>query len=58
MTTTIEYTQEHKDYLDELRESGVVNMFGAGTYLQDDFEMTKYDANRILRQWMEEFDNE
>ena len=58
MTTTIEYTQEHKDYLDELRESGVVNMFGAGTYLQDDFEMTKYDANRILRQWMEEFGNE
>ena len=54
----VEYTQEHKDYLDELRESGIVNMFGAGMYLQDDFEMTKYDANRILIQWMEEFDNE
>ena len=28
---------EYYEYLDALRESGVVNMFGAGTYLQDEF---------------------
>jgi len=37
MATTTErpeiVTDEHLDYLDELRESGVTNMFGAGAYL-------------------------
>tara|TARA_R100000458_G_C8247999_1_gene225487 strand:+ start:305 stop:490 length:186 start_codon:yes stop_codon:yes gene_type:complete len=55
---TVEYGQEHKEYLDDLRESGVTNMFGAGSYLQDEFGITKYDANRILMTWMENFGKE
>lgn len=57
-TKTVEYGQEHKDYLDDLRESGVTNMFGAGSYLQDEFGITKYDANRILMAWMKSFGKE
>ena len=30
-------TDEHLEYLDDLRESGVTNMFGAGSYLEDNF---------------------
>ena len=52
-----ECTQEHKDYLDELRESGVVNMFGAGEYLEEDFDLDKKEARSILTQWMREFSN-
>ena len=42
-------------YLDNLRESGKTNMFGAGSWIQDAFEITKYDANRFLVKWMETF---
>ena len=42
-------------YLDDLRESGVVNMFGAAPYLQDEFGLNKYEARAILCEWMETF---
>ena len=29
--------QEHLDYLDELRESGITNMFGARPYLMQSY---------------------
>ena len=29
--------EEHKEFLDELRESGVTNMFGAVPYLQEEY---------------------
>ena len=49
-------TQEQvNEFLDILRESGLTNMFGAGTYIQDRFGVTKYDANRFLTKWMETF---
>jgi hypothetical protein len=32
------------EYLDELRESGTVNMFGAGQYLQFEFDLTKHSS--------------
>ena len=46
---------EHLIYLDEVRESGVVNMFGAGDYLADEFGIDKNDAREILTYWMESF---
>ncbi len=47
---------EHKQFLDELRKSGVTNMFGARPYLQNAFpELTKIEAHDILSQWMREF---
>jgi len=45
-------TDEHLDYLDELRESGVTNMLGAAPYLADAFEMDKQDARKVLSYWM------
>jgi len=45
-------TQEYIDFLDELRDSGETNMFGAAPYLMDAFDMDKRDARDILNQWM------
>ncbi len=42
-------------FLDNLRESGVTNMFGAGSYIQEEFGITKYDAQRFLIKWMQTF---
>lgn len=43
------------EYLDDLRESGVVNMFGAGEYIESEFGVSKYEAREILSQWMNTF---
>ena len=49
-------TDEQKKYLDELRESGITNMFGAAPYLQRAFpELTKGGARAVLKQWMDSF---
>jgi len=47
---------KHLVYLDELRESGVTNMFGAAPYLTREFPgMTPYEAKPILMYWMETY---
>lgn len=46
---------EHLEYLDELRESGITNMFGATPYLQDEFDLNRNDARTILKYWMRSF---
>jgi len=43
------------EYLDDLRESGVVNMFGAGPYLQEQFGLDRHTAKRYVLAWMETF---
>ena len=44
------------DYLDDLRESGETNMFGASPYLQTEFpELDKKTAISILSEWMKSF---
>ena len=47
--------EEVNKFLNILRESGESNMFGAGPYIQENFKITKYDANRFLVKWMETF---
>ncbi len=42
-------------FLNNLRESGVTNMFGAGPYIMEEFGVTKYDAQRFLIKWMQTF---
>ena len=49
---------EHLTFLDELRETGAINMFGAAPYLAEAFEMNKQEARRVLRYWMETFGEE
>jgi len=49
-------TDEHLNYLDDLRESGETNMFGAAPYLIDEFpDLNKYDARSVLSYWMKTF---
>ena len=53
--------EEHLEYLDGLRESGRVNMFGAAMYLRnfaefDLMELTKTESRDILTYWMKTFE--
>jgi hypothetical protein len=48
-------TEEHLDYLDRLRESGVANMYGAAPYLVEEFGVSRAQARRILADWMRTF---
>ena len=47
--------EEYFEYLDQLRESGVTNMFGATPYLIEEFGVDKSTARRILTEWMRSF---
>ena len=42
-------------YLEQLRESGETNMFGAGVYLQKHFKLTKDEAIMYLTDWMKQY---
>jgi hypothetical protein len=42
-------------FLNDLRDSGVTNMFGAGSYLQDEFGLDKKEAGQVLANWMKSF---
>lgn len=58
MSDTIEITKEEKEmfyYLNELRESGETNMFGAGEYLENQFDVEKHEARLVLSKWMKNF---
>ena len=47
--------QEHLEFLDDLRESGIVNMFGAHPYLADEFNLSDKAARAITAYWMKTF---
>jgi hypothetical protein len=46
---------QHLVFLDELRESGVTNMFGAGPYLVETFGVSHGESLVILAYWMKSF---
>lgn len=50
-------TKEHADYLIALRDSGVVNMWGATPFLEEYFEISYEDAKGILLQWIKSFND-
>ena len=39
-------------FLDNLRDKGTTNMFGASPYLQQAFDLEKKEARKILAKWM------
>lgn len=43
------------EYLDDLRESGETNMFGARPYLVQEFELKPNVAGQVLSEWMATF---
>ena len=55
MTDLSETTAEYFEYLDKLRESGVTNMYGAGSYLADEFGLETRNAREVLGKWMRTF---
>lgn len=47
--------EEVFQYLDTLRESGVTNMFGAGPYLMEEFDISGKEARALLVEWRQTF---
>ena len=39
-------------FLDRLRESGKINMFGAVPYLEQAFKLSRKEATEVLMDWM------
>jgi hypothetical protein len=50
--------EKYFEYLEALRDSGVVNMYGAAPYLAEEFDLDKRTARKILIAWMESYRNE
>lgn len=54
-----EKQDEYFQFLNGLRESGLVNMFGASSVLEQNFpELDKEEATKILIKWMKQFGSE
>ena len=58
MSFTVQEVTEAFAFLDELRESGVTNMFGSGQYVQDDLGYTKREAFSLVADWMKTYDGD
>ena len=47
---------EHLEYLDDLRDSGITNMFGARPYLLKEYGyLSKEEAGQVVTYWMKTF---
>ena len=51
-------TDNHLKYLDSLRASGATNMFGAGSYVEEAFDVSRIEAKAIVLYWMATFGEE
>ncbi len=52
---TSEQLTEAFEYLDELRESGRTNMFGAPAYVENELGWERQDARTVTGLWMDTF---
>ena len=43
------------EYLDTLRDTGVTNMFGAGPYLEQAFDIDRREAKTVSMEWMKQY---
>lgn len=43
-------------YLENLRQSGATNMFGASPYLTEEFSLGSREASKVLSSWMDNYD--
>lgn len=55
MAETATELTEYFEFLDELRENGDTNMFGAGPWLADAFGLEKSRARAVTVLWMKTF---
>lgn len=51
-------TNKYWIFLENLRRSGVTNMYGAVPYLMEEFELSSADAKEILVDWMQNYNKE
>jgi len=42
-------------FLDVVRSTGVTNMYGAGSYIEKHFNVSRYEAKDFLMVWMRTF---
>lgn len=52
MARPLGYRDKHERFLDSLRSSGKVNMFGAAPHLEEAFGLSAAKARRFLAFWM------
>ena len=50
------WNEDMREFLDELREFGDTNMFGASQDLADEFLVSKKEARECLGYWMKTFE--
>jgi hypothetical protein len=43
------------DLLDALRQSGEINMFGSGIYLEQAYGLNKRESKEVVLEWMRTF---
>lgn len=43
------------EYLDNLRESGICNMFESPNHVQKEFGIDRYESRDIVKEWMINF---
>lgn len=56
MSSNMKPTQEDVfEYLDELRDSGVTNMWGSPAYVEREFGITWNEATKWVSKWMDSF---
>ena len=58
LTRPLFISDAHLTYLDNLRESGVTNMFGASIYIEEEFGLPPKISSSILKYWMLTFGKE
>ena len=47
---------EYYVYLEELRQSGVTNMYGASPYLREEFGLGRRESIKIVANWMDNYE--
>lgn len=50
-----ESLEQYFAFLDIIRESGQINMFGAAPVLQEVYGLTRQESRKILLEWMDTF---
>ena len=55
MKTITEQEKKIFNYLNDLRDSGITNMWGASPYVAEEFEMEASDASKVTIKWMSNF---
>jgi hypothetical protein len=43
------------EYLDNLRESGICNMYESGKFVREEFGLDRYEARDVVIEWMQTF---